>query len=235
MTFRPPGGPPPGGPPPDGPPPELPTTRISSGVSARLVAVAVVGLLFAVVGFTVVNRPPPLVQQPPTSPAVGVGPTPAPSHNNITGDDGFVGGMGLRVAQVPAPAVEVRDYGFAAVIQITGGNLQAALDLDGSEVYRARASIPSAGLGKVLPIEVGRVWSEGGGIIYDSFGSWAMPLKALRKSHGGLLTLLVKFVPPDPTPDVPGAPTTGYTFTVTGYHVGDNFTLMLQLVWPAIR
>ena len=236
MSFR-----RPDGPLPDGPPPELTTTRVSSGVSARLVAVAVAGLLVAVVGFTVVNRPPPPAQQLPTSPAVAAGPTAAPSaapsatpfHIQLDGNDGVLGGLGIRGVHVwrPTPA-DVRDYGFTAQIAMTGGNLAAALKMDSAELYRAYVTIPSVGLGRALPIEVGRTWSQGGGVIYEAFGSWSMRLKALRRSRAGLVPLLVRYVPPDATP---GAPVSGYTFTVMGARDGANFDLILELVWPATR
>ncbi len=91
--------------PPQGPAPELSTTRVSSGRSARLMAVGVAAVLVAVVGFVVVNRPPPPVTPSPTTPAVAVAPaataapTPLPTatpyagppRNQLEGNDGIFG------------------------------------------------------------------------------------------------------------------------------------------------
>lgn len=81
--------------PPEGPLPELSTTRVGGGFSARLIAVAVCGLLIAVVGFTVVNRPPAPVAPSPTASAVAAVPTavatPAPPRNQLEGNDGIFG------------------------------------------------------------------------------------------------------------------------------------------------
>ena len=85
--------------PPEGPLPELSTTRVGGGLSARLFAVAVAGLLITVVGFTVVNRPPAPLAPSPTAPAVAVvptavptaAPTPAPPRNQLEGNDGIFG------------------------------------------------------------------------------------------------------------------------------------------------
>jgi hypothetical protein len=89
--------------PPEGPPPELSTTRVSSGRSARLMAVSMAGLLIAVVGFTVANRPPPPPSPAPTTAAVAVAPTATPvalptatpyagpPRNQLEGNDGIFG------------------------------------------------------------------------------------------------------------------------------------------------
>jgi hypothetical protein len=89
--------------PPEGPAPELSTTRVSSGRSARVMAVAVAGVLVAIVGFTVVNRPAPAATPVPTSLAVAIAPTAAPSplptatpyngppRNQLEGNDGIFG------------------------------------------------------------------------------------------------------------------------------------------------
>ena len=90
---------------PDGPPPELSTTRVASGSTARWMAVLVAGLLIGLVGFTVVNRPPPVPATSPTSPAVAAAPTAAPipaatpavapaatpTRNQLEGNDGIFG------------------------------------------------------------------------------------------------------------------------------------------------
>jgi hypothetical protein len=66
-------------------------------------AVAVIAVLVAVVGFTVVNRPPPAPSPAPTSPVVAVIATPAPTpqptatpyagppRNQLEGNDGIFG------------------------------------------------------------------------------------------------------------------------------------------------
>jgi hypothetical protein len=92
--------------PPEGPPPELSTTRVSSGRSARLMAVGVAALLVGVVGFVVVNRPLPPPAPSPTAPVVAVAPTAAPTpvppvptatpyagppRNQLEGNDGIFG------------------------------------------------------------------------------------------------------------------------------------------------
>ncbi|MEP7378056.1 MAG: hypothetical protein ABI725_00685 [Chloroflexota bacterium] len=231
MTFR----------PPEGPLPEVSTTRVAGGSSARLVAVAVAGLLIAVAGFTVVNRPPAPAAPSPTAPAVAAVPTPVPTpsppRNQLEGDDGILGWpvvAQLRAYGPPVGSINQRpDFRYTALIQITGGLIRAAMAQEVPEDYRSEVVIDTADVGNVLPIEIGRQWTESGLLIYESFAAWQINLKQLLKSRGGQVALLIEHVPPGLTPGLPGALASGYTFTVIGRKSGTRLNLSLELVWPA--
>lgn len=227
--------------PPDGPLPELSTTRVASGTSARLVAVAVAALLIGVVGFAVVNRPAPPAPPSPTSAPVAVvltpapAPTPTPPRNQLEGNDGIFGWP--VVAQLSnfggSDHVTARVYQYAASMPIVGGLLRAPLVLHLEDVYSGLVVIESADLGPSIQLEVGRQWSEQGLYIFETFDAWNIALKQLRRSRGGQVTLLVAHVPPRLTRlNGPGPMADGYTFTVLGRRDGSRLTLMMQLVWP---
>ncbi len=210
---------------PDGPPPELSTTRVAGGASARMVAVAVAGLLVGVVGFAVVNRPPAPAAPSPSAAPVAVVPTPAPSPSPPRNQ--------LPLVRPQASGSPTRTYRYAAVMSITGGLLRAALDRQVEDVYGGTVAIESADVGSTIEISVGRQWSEGGLQIFESFDTWNVALKPLRRSRAGLVELLVAHVPPRLTRlNGPQPTATGYTFTVTGRRDGTRMTLLLEFVWP---
>lgn len=211
------------------------TTRVGSGSSARLVALAVAGVLVSVVGFAFVNRPPPLppavaqataTPEPPPTPT----PTPTPVRNQIEGNDGIYGWP--VVAQLPENQPPV--YRYAVLMEITGGTLRDTLDSDLAEVHSGSVVIDSADVGKIVVVEVGRQWQEGGLTIFESFAAWDVKLKKLRKSRGGIVELLVVFEPPGSANGVPGPIASGYTFTVLGRRDGSRLTLFMELVLPAV-
>lgn len=227
--------------PPAGPRPELSTTRVAGGTSARVVAMAVAGLLIGVVGFTVVNRPAPPVASLPTSAPVAIvltpapAPTPTPPRNQLEGNDGIFGWP--VVAQLShfggTQQVPARVYEYAASMPIIGGLLRAPLLSHIQDDYNGSVDLESTDLGPTVQIDVGRQWSEQGLYIFETFDSWNVALKPLRRSRGGQVTLLVAHVPPRLTRlNGPGPTADGYTFTVLGWRDGSRLTLMMDLVWP---
>jgi hypothetical protein len=229
--------------PPEGQLPELSTTRVASGASARLVALAVAGVLTGVVGIAVINRPPPPAAPGPTAvPAAVVAaaatPAPNPTHNELRGDDGIFGWP--VVAQVPlmrppGSRLPTRSptYSYVVSMAITGGLLRVALEPRVAQDYSGRATIVSRDVGARLRVELGRTWVQSGLTIFESFDTWEIPLRTLRRSHGGQVTLLIEHVPPNSNRSTASAVDAGYTFTVIGRHDGTNLNLLLDLVWPA--
>jgi hypothetical protein len=215
---------------PEGPPvPELSTTRIAGGTSARVVALAVAGVLIGVAGFAVINRPPapaaPVTAGPvaaASTPAQTPAPTPSPPRHQPEGSD--------------RPGTTTpRIYHYAASMVITGGLLRTALEPQLEDDYTGVVVIESADVGASIELEVGRQWSEGGLQIFESFDSWNIALKRLRRSRGGQVELLTAHVPPAPAHEhgPPAAPiATGYTFTVLGRRDGTQLMLFFDLVWP---
>jgi hypothetical protein len=219
---------------------ELVTTRVSGGRSARAVALVVSAVLVGVVGFAIVNRPPPRVPPVavgPTAAPVAVRPTPVPApsppRNQLEGNDGITGWA--VVAQLPfsrARPPGQRVYSYAVAVPITGGLVRTALEPDLEDVFSASLDIALADVGAQAEIQIGRQWSQGNLTILETFGAWSISLEPLRRSRDGLVELLVKHVPPDTTPGVPGPIASGYTFTVLGRRGGTRLTLLLELVWP---
>lgn len=82
----------------DGEPVLTPTTRVGGGASARLMALLVAGILVAVVGFAVINRPP--APEPPIALVPSPAPTASPPRTQLEGNDGIFGWP--VVAQLPA-------------------------------------------------------------------------------------------------------------------------------------
>jgi hypothetical protein len=229
--------------PPEGPQPELSTTRVASGASARLVAVGVAGLLIGVVGFALANRPAPPVASSPTSAPVAVvhtpapAPTPTPPRTQLEGNDGIFGWP--VVAQLPLgrpgqPPIDgqPRVYTYAVSMDITGGQLRAVLAQQQTQVFAGSIVIDTADVGETLVAEPGQQWGEDGLTIFQSFGTWQVPLGALNKSHAGQVELLVVHAPPSADPGVPGPIASGFTFTVVGRRNGTHLTLSMELAWP---
>ena len=230
--------------PPAGPQPELSTTRVAGGTSARVVAVAVAGLLIGVVGFAVVNRPAPPAAPAPTAPRVAVvhtpapAPSPTPPRTQLEGNDGIFGWP--VVAQLPLsrpgppPTDQPRVYTYAVSMDITGGQLRAVLRRSPTQAFTGSIVIETADVGETLVAEPGQQWDEGGLTIFQSFGPWQVPLGALRKSHAGPVELLVVHQPPSADPGVPGPIARGFTFTVIGRRNGPQLTLSMELTWPPV-
>jgi hypothetical protein len=225
------------------------TTRVGNGRVARLIALAVAGILVGVVAIAFANRPPPppppvavatTTPEPPATAAPQPTPVPSPSpmRNQIEGNDGILGWA--VVEQLPfrppwLPALEPRSYSYTVSIAIAGGLLRTALEPNLAEVYSGSVLIDSRDVGKKLVIDLGRQWEEHGLIISEAFGFWEVELKRLRKSRGGLVELLVEHVPPALTLDAGPSPVAnGYTLTVLGRREGSRLTLFVELVWPAV-
>jgi hypothetical protein len=217
------------------------TTRVGSGTSARLIALAVAAVLVGVVGYALVNRPPsppPAVAaatatpEPPPTPL----PTPSPPRNQLEGNDGIF--SWAVVAQLPLDRPGAQSptlppiQRYAVAMEITGGRLRLILEPGPPEVYAGSLVIESAFVGPDLGIELGLQRDQGGLSIFQQFGAWDVATQHLRKSRGAIVTMLVEHVPPNTTPGVLGLVATGYTFTVVGRRDGTSLTLRFELVWP---
>lgn len=227
--------------PPERPLPELSTTRVGGGLSARLIAVAIAGLLIAVVGFTVVNRPPAPAAPSPTAPVVAAVPTavptPAPPRNQLEGNDGIFGWpVVAQLGDYRGAAQVQRVYQYVAVTTVVSGRVPVLLVPDGPEVYRGSVVIEAAQTGDELSVEVGRQWTELGLQIYEAFDVGGVGLKPLLQSHGRLMTMMVEHVPPDLTFGLPGPLASGYTFTIIGRKTGTQLGFSFELAWaPAAQ
>ena len=225
MTFQ----------PPDGPLPDLTTTRVATGTSARVVAVAVACVLVGVVGFAVANRPPvpvPVAVAPtgaPTAPPAT--PTPSPPRNQIEGNDGIFGWP--VVAQLGQQRVP-RQYAYEVSMVIVGGVVRVPLERTSLlEVHDGFVHLARADVGSTLALEISRSWTQGRLHIFETFDAWTIGLKPLRKSRGGMVELLVAHVPPALVgPNGPDPVASGYTFTVLGWRDDTELTLDFELVWP---
>lgn len=220
------------------------TTRVGSGTSARLIALAVAGVLLGVVGFAFVNRPPPPqpavalataapTPEPPPTPL----PTLTPPRNQLEGNDGIFGWpvvaqLPFRGSGSPLLPTEPPIYRYAVAMDITGGRLRLILGPEVPDAYVGSVVIESAFVGSTLGVELGRQRDQEGLSFFEQFGAWDIALKPLRKSRDVQVVLLVEHVPPSTTPGVPGPVASGYTFTVLGRRDGRQLTLMLELVWP---
>jgi hypothetical protein len=219
---------------PDNPSPELPTTRVSGSGSARLIALAVAGMLVAVVGFTVLSRPSPGPPSP-TTPAVAVVATPEPAPTPSATPVGGIGDFTLHYIAPPPP----RFFQYVATATIVGGRVPVILKAIGPDDFRGTVILESAQSGTALPIEVGREWRELGVETFEPFTSASLDLNQLLKSHGRQVTLLVDYVGPGGTVytagdsvAVPGPLPGGYTLTILGKRLGTQLHLSFELVVP---
>jgi hypothetical protein len=196
-------------------------TRVSTGSAARRGMALMAGLLVVIVGFVVVNRPPPQTAPSPTNMPVAAAPslhpTPTPSCNPLLAR--------------PAPFVPDR---FAVAMNITGGRLRAVLEPDGADAHVATLKIESAAVWPTLGIELGWQRDAAGLSLFDQFGAWEVPLEPVLGSHGAQVELLVVQV--RPLAELPVRYTlvpNGYTFTVLGRRTGRYLSLRTELLWPA--
>jgi hypothetical protein len=219
----------------EGPPPELSTTRVGGGFSARLVTVAVAGVLIAVVGFTVINRPPAPPAPSPTTPAVAAVPTamptPTPPRNQLQGNDGILGWpviAQLGVFGRPPTITTKFAYRYAVAMPITGGIVRIALDQNASDSYHGVIYLRPNDVGDAVQLDLIREWQQNGLTISESIRSWQLSIQRLRKLRRGMDDLLVEHVPPNSG----GPAAAGYTFTVNGLRRPRELLLLVDLVWP---
>ena len=105
-----------------------------------------------------------------------------------------------------------------------------ALDRKASDSYHGVIDLSPIDVGDAIQLDLVREWQQNSLTIHESFRSWQLSIKRLRKSHGGMVNLLVEHVPPDLTPGGPAA--SGYTFSVHGMRLKGKLLLMVDLVWP---
>jgi hypothetical protein len=217
-----------------------PMTRVGSGRSARLLALAVAGILVSVVGYAFINRPPPpppvvaaatATPEPPPTPS----PTPSPPRNILEGNDGIFGWAVVAQLPLQRPGAEPQTppiQRYAVAMDITGGRLRLILEPGPPEAYRGSVVIESAFVGDELGVELGQQRDQGGLSVFQQFGAWDVAVHLLRESRNELVTLLVAHEPPSTRPGVPGLVASGYTFTVIGRRDGTRLTLGMELIWP---
>jgi hypothetical protein len=209
---------------PDGPPPELTTTRVASGVSALLVAVAVAGVLVGVVGFAFVNRPP--ARAP-----VAVAPTEEPTVPQVTPD------ARTAVFQVvPDGASPVYD-GYGVELVIAGRRYPGQLFGAAADHLSTAFSVPETLAGGEATLHLAKVSSSYSHDIVAPIGDWQVPLARLE-SIRAKSTLLDKRVEAEPLRvDAPSLVQAGYEIIVRASPAANSAHLLAidVLAHPAVR
>ena len=200
---------------------ELVTTRLGGGRPARLIAIAVVAVLVAVIGFAVLGRPAP-------NPFAGAAPTSSPGPTQSAGE-------AVESTRPDASPTAPPSYGYSVAATVTGGSIRVALEPEDGEVLSGSIFFSTDDVGSEVRVTLSREWTSYGQRIVEPFDAWGISLRPMRRQRGRMVDLLTAYDLRAQGSASSAPMPAGYTFTVRGRRVGTQIELHFEFVWPTTR
>ncbi len=152
----------------------------------------------------------------------------AAAGENIAGPGQKVLSIEVDTRPFPRPPAAAYRYTYTASVHIAGGQLRSTLVEEPGEptaaglVYSGSLVIDTRDVGQQIDVDIGREWNPSGQLIFETFDTWTVDLKPLRRAGPSGVDLAA-------TSDAPDSAGSGYSLTFHASQAGTQITFNVTL------